>query len=96
MADIPELHIFEVGDRVRLGLDSFSYVEGATLQEAADELVAQLLRIAFALRSAGVGPLYSEYCPDPAVLEFVLELGDAAAAGRDPRELLFGSNPLAA
>lgn len=96
MAPVPALHIFEAGDRVRLGLDGFSYVEGTTLQDAADELVAQAFRIAMAVRSGAVGPLYSESCPDPAVLDFVLELGETAARGGDIRELLFGPNPLAA
>jgi hypothetical protein len=96
MAAVPALHIFEIGDRVRLGLDGFSYVEGATLQEAADELVAQALRIAIAVRSGALGPLYAECCPDPAVLDFVLEVGETAARGEDIRELLFGPNSLAA
>lgn len=81
---------------MRLGLDGFSDVEGDTLQEAADELVARLLSIAMVIRSRGVGPLCSECCPDLAVLDFVWELGEIAVAGGDPRELLFGANPLTA
>ena len=87
------LRISEIGGRVRLGLDGFGDVEGATLQEAGDALVASLLRIAMALRSEGVGPIYPAGCPDLAQLEFVWQLGDYAAAGRDPRELLFGQHP---
>lgn len=71
-------------------------MEGATLQEAADELVAQLLEIAIAFRTGAVPALCSELRPDPALLRFLWELGDFAAAGGDPRELLFGPNPLAA
>jgi hypothetical protein len=48
------------------------------------------------LRSGGVGPLCSECCPDLAVVDFVWQLGELAAAGGDPRELLFGPNPLTA
>lgn len=59
-------------------------------------LVARLLQIAMALRAGGVGPLYSECCPDPELLEFVWKLGELVASGGDPRELLFGPNPLAA
>lgn len=92
----PPLRIREVEGRIRLGLDGFGDVEGATLQEAADELVLHLLRIALALRADGVAPLSSECCADPALLEFVWELGDIAARGGDPREMLFGPNPLAA
>jgi hypothetical protein len=79
---------------VRLGLAGFGDVEGDTLQQAADELVTRLLSIAIVIRSGGVGPLCSECCPDLAVLDFVWQLGEIAAAGGDPRELLFGPNPL--
>ena len=36
----PTLRICEIGGRVRLGLEGFGHVEGPTLQEAADVLVA--------------------------------------------------------
>ena len=90
MASSPPLHISEIGGRVRLGLDGFGDVEGPTLQEAADALVARLLHIAIALRDGGIGPVYPAGCPDPAHLEFIWQLGDYAAAGGDPRDLLFG------
>jgi hypothetical protein len=92
----PPLRIREADGRVRLGLEGFGDVEGATLQEAADELVAYLLRVAFAVRAEGVGSVCSECSLDVAQLEFLWKLGDVVAAGRDPREVLFGSNPLAA
>lgn len=92
----PALRISEIGGRVRLGFDGFSDVEGETLQDAADALVARLLQIAIALRSGGWGYLSSECAPDPDLLGFVWRLGDLAAAGGDPRELLFGPNPLPA
>jgi hypothetical protein len=92
----PTLRVSEIGGRVRLGLDGFGYVEGETLQDAADELVARLLSIAMVIRSGGVGPLCSECCPDLTVLDFVWQLGELAAAGGDPRELLFGPSPLTA
>jgi hypothetical protein len=90
----PPLHIDEVEGRVRLGLEGFSYVEGATLQEASNELVAQLLGIAMALRVGGIGPLYTECVPDSVLLEFIWELAERVARGGDPRELLFGPAPL--
>jgi hypothetical protein len=86
----PTLRISEIGGRVRLGLDGFGGVEGETLQEAADELVARLLSIAMVIRAGGVGPLCSECCPDLAVIDFIWAFGEIAAAGGDPRELLFG------
>jgi hypothetical protein len=69
-------------------------VEGQTLQEAGDALVMRLLEVAIALRAGGLGPVRSECSPDPELLEFVWRLGDHAAAGGDPREFLFGSNPV--
>ena len=75
-----------------MGLDGFGDVEGATLQDAADELVKYLLRIAMVIRAEGVGPPCSECCVDMAHVEFLWKLGEAAADGGDPRELLFGSN----
>lgn len=90
----PPLRISEHEGRVRLGLEGFGDVEGATLQDAADELVAYLLRVAMAFRAEGIGPLYSECRPDPALLDFVWRLGDLAAGGGDPRDLLFGPGPL--
>ena len=94
-APSPALRIIEIDGRVRLGLDGFGHAEGATLQEAADELVAQLLRVAMTLRAEGIGPICSECSLDIAQLDLIWNLGEAAAAGRDPREVLFGSNPLA-
>jgi hypothetical protein len=81
---------------VQLWIEGFSNVEGATLQEAGDELVAQLLHAAIALRAVRCFAVCSELRPDPALLLFLWEFGEFAAAGRDPRELLFGPNPLAA
>ena len=92
----PELRISEVGGRVRLGLEGFGDVEGATLQDAADELVSYMLSVAQAFRTSGIGPFYTECAPDPRLMEFVWVFGELAASGADPRELLFGSKSLAA
>jgi hypothetical protein len=43
-----------------------------------------------AFRSSGIGPLPREGPrPDPAMLEFLYELGEIAAAGGDIRKRLF-------
>jgi hypothetical protein len=52
----PTLRICEIGGRVRLGLEGFGHVEAATLQQAADALVAHMLRIAAAVHTGGVSP----------------------------------------
>jgi hypothetical protein len=92
----PDLRISEVDGRVRLGLDGFGDVEGASLQEAGDALVTRLLEIAMAFRSGAIGPLSTECGIDHGLLEFIWRIGDIAAAGGEPRDLLFGSNPLVA
>ena len=92
----PELRIAEVGGRVRLGLKGFGDVEGATLQDAAEELVSYVLGVAQAFRTSGIGPFYTECAPDPRLMEFVRAFGEVAASGGDPRDLLFGPNPLSA
>jgi hypothetical protein len=89
----PHLRINEIDGRVRLGLEGFGDAEGATLQEAADALVARLLGVALALRAGGIGPIAGECCADPGALDFVWTLGEHAAAGGDPRDLLFGPGP---
>jgi hypothetical protein len=96
MAPELPLQISERDGRVRLSLGSFSYAEGETLQEAADELVCRLLMVAMAFRNGGVGPLSSECRPDLALLEFIWQLGEVAASGGDVREFLFGPSSLAA
>jgi hypothetical protein len=64
--------------------------EGATLQEAADDLVARVLALVMAFGSGGIGPVSNEAPPpDPVLLNFLYELGDIAAAGGDIRERLF-------
>jgi hypothetical protein len=91
----PDLRISEVDGHVRLGLDGFGEVEGASLQEAGDALVDYVLNIALTLRSGAVGALTPECCVDRSLLEFVWCVSEIAAAGGDPREALFGPNPLA-
>jgi hypothetical protein len=54
------------------------------------DLVARVLVLAMAFRSGGIGPVSSEApLPDPALLSFLYELGEIAAAGGDIRERLF-------
>jgi hypothetical protein len=85
----PRLEMSEAGGCVRLRLVGLAEAEGATLQEAADDLVRRVLLIAIAFRSSGIGPVSSE-CPlDIALLDFVLELGEIAARDRDIRPRLF-------
>jgi hypothetical protein len=87
----PPLEVRQVAGRVRLLLGGLTYGEGATLQEAADDLVARVLALVMAFRSSGIGPIAGEGPrPDPAMLEYLCELGEIAAGGGDIRGRLFG------
>lgn len=85
----PTLRIYKIGGRVRLGFEGFGHVEEPTLQEAADALVANMVRIAAGV-DGGVGPASTELAPDLTALDFIWKLGEHVAAGGDPREFLFG------
>jgi hypothetical protein len=87
---MPVLTITETGDRIRLQLGGFARGEGASLQEAADDLICSVLRLAAAVRYGGCG-VSSEVRPDLDAIGFLHELGDIAAAGGDIRELVFAS-----
>jgi hypothetical protein len=87
----PTLEVRQVAGRVRLLLGQLAYGEGATLQEAADDLVERVLVLAMAFRHGGVGPISSEApSPDLATLDFLYELAEIASGGGDVRERLFG------
>jgi hypothetical protein len=66
--------------------------DGATLQEAADDLVARVMRQAEALRTGGFRYAKDMSPPDPRWVEFLYEVGDiAAGAGRgDVRQRIVG------
>jgi hypothetical protein len=87
----PSLEVRQVAGRVRLLIDGLGcYGDGQTLQEAADDLIRRLLVVAMAFRSGGMGPFSSEVRPDFAMMEFLYELGEIAAAGGDIRARVFG------
>jgi hypothetical protein len=85
---MPVLTITETGDRIRLQLGGFARGEGASLQEAADDLVRSILRLVIAFRSSGFR-VTSEFRPDRETIDFLDELGEVAASGDDIRSHLF-------
>jgi hypothetical protein len=85
----PSLSVSEHDCRVRLSLGGFGHADGATLQEAADELVRRVLAIALAVHSGDLCPRSSEWLVDPAQLAYIWDLGLIAASGGDIRRLLF-------
>ena len=86
----PTLRICEIGGRVRLGFEGFGHVEEPTLQEAADALVAHMVRIAATPSTPAAWASERRLAPDLAALDFIWKLGEHVAAGGDPREFLFG------
>jgi hypothetical protein len=83
------LTITENGGCVRLQLGAVAHGEGATLQDAADELVSSIVRLALAFRASGCSAS-RELRPDLETMNFLHELGEIAAAGGDLREHVFG------
>jgi hypothetical protein len=84
----PALTLTERDDRVRLSLGGLASAEGATLQEAGDELVRRILLAAMAARAGEVG-WSPTLRPEPGMLEYLWRLGHVAAAGGDIRTLIF-------
>ena len=86
----PTLSIREVAGRCRLDLGGHVHGEGATLQEAADDLVRRLLALAMSLRSEA-GFRISPEVPgvDLRWFEYLYELGAIAARGEDIRDRVF-------
>jgi len=86
----PTLTLTERGDRVRLSLAGLATAEGATLQEAGNELVRRTLAVAMAAR-AGEMHWSPAIRPEPGMLEYLWRLGHVAATGGDIRTLIFGA-----
>jgi hypothetical protein len=82
----PPLVTQERGGRCRLMLGGDAWGDGATLQEAADDLVARVLRHAEALRAGGLTYPMDLSPPDSRWIEFLYEVGDIAARGGDVRQ----------
>jgi len=87
----PTLRVRELDDgRCRLSLVAIADGVGPTLQEAGDDLVANLLTLVMSLRAPGMrmapglGPL------DRRSLGFLWDLGDIASRGGDIRHHVFG------
>jgi hypothetical protein len=87
----PSLELRESGGQCRLWMANYLCGDGATLQDAADDLVARLLALALRARTEGgvrwsraAGPL------DIRWLHFLQELGELASRGADIRPRVFG------
>jgi hypothetical protein len=85
---MPALTTTELGGRVRLDLGGIARGEGESLQEAADDLIRSILRLAAAFRASGFRAS-RECLPDLEAMSFLHELGEIAAAGGDIRSRVF-------
>lgn len=65
------------------------YGHGATLQDAADDLVRRLLVYVMSFRSSGMRVRPGLGSPDLAMMNFLYELGEIASTGGDIRDRLF-------
>jgi hypothetical protein len=89
MSGMPALTVTENGGLVCLQLGGFARGKGASLQEAADDLIHSILGVLMAIRSSGFSAC-RELQPDLDTLNFFYELGEIAASGGDIRGRVFG------
>jgi hypothetical protein len=87
----PTLRVHETGNGCRLVLVGVTYGNGATLQEAADDLVTRLLNILMTLRSTGLRFPGGMAPPHQGLMAYLWDLGEVAHRGGDIRDHLFGS-----
>jgi hypothetical protein len=91
---VPELTLSEGYGRCRLALSGLTHGDGRTLQEAADDLVARILRMAVALRSGALAFTSEIPPPDSRVIGFLHEVaGQAGDADGIRRRILLGLPP---
>jgi hypothetical protein len=84
---VPPLSLRESPSGCCLSLGGLGHGHGATLQEAAEQLVSRVLVTALALRSGGLA-CTSELAADRQALEFLYEVAELAARGGDVRGLV--------
>ncbi len=91
---MPPLHLMESGGRCRLWIRGCAFGEGATLQEAADDLIRRLLGLAGQLGECSAVRISTDLPrPDPRLVALMHEVAQIAARGEDVRERLFGVSP---
>lgn len=88
---VPSLHVLETRGRVRITVPGITHGSGQTLQDAADDLVRNVLVIATGFRAGAVAQAGSELPFEPAIHEFMWELAGIAAGGGDIRGRLLGA-----
>jgi hypothetical protein len=93
MDQIPLLRTHVTASGIRLELGQWSYGNGRTLQEAADDLIARLADMARAIRAGRIRFVSELGVPDPAYVRFLWQLGELVDRPDRIREEIFGSRP---
>jgi hypothetical protein len=86
----PDLELHERTDRCQLSLVGVTTGHGATLQDAANDLLVRLHDLGLALRRSGLRLTGEVGRPDPRVSGFLWEIGEIVARGGDLRARVFG------
>jgi hypothetical protein len=90
----PPLRLTEVEGGCRLSVGGCAHGYGATLQEAADDLVRRLLELATCVRAGDAGRTSTDLPRvDVRMLSFLHEVGVIAEAGGDVRRRVFDPAP---
>jgi hypothetical protein len=87
--DRPSLSVTKRDAGVRLHLGRLAQGDGASLQEAADDLLRRVLVSAAGIRQGGLSGS-CEVVPDLQAMAFLYEIGELAETGGDVRAALFG------
>jgi hypothetical protein len=85
----PELRLHATDDRCQLRLVGVTYGNGATMQEAANDLLARLFDLATSVRRGNFRTTSELGVPDLRVMDFLWEIGEIAARGGDIRQRVF-------
>jgi hypothetical protein len=86
---VQPLTVTESEGRVRLQFGAVARGEGASLQEAGDDLIRRLLELVVALRASGFAAS-GEVRVDLETMDWLYRLGEVAAGGGDIRAWVFG------
>jgi len=82
----PELRLYATDDGCQLRLVGVTYGNGATMQEASNDLLARLFDLATAVRSGQFRTTSELGAPDLRVMDFLWEIGEIVAQGGDIRQ----------
>jgi hypothetical protein len=87
----PDLQIHRRTDRCELNLIGVTAGYGATMQEAANDLLVRVHDLGLALHRGGLRVTGETGRPDPRVADFLWEIGEIAARGGDIRGRVLGA-----